>query len=120
MQRNWILKVSTIGLVSGLLIGTVVQGQAEPKAKSGDVMPGKTLFVSYCTGCHGLQGGGDGYRFLRGPDAANLTSPSTRKKSDADLLKTIHEGKTNMPPWEARLSEKESRDVLAYVRTLAK
>jgi mono/diheme cytochrome c family protein len=25
-----------------------------------------------------------------------------------------------MPPWKTRLSEKESRDVLAYVRTLAK
>ena len=120
MKKSWLRSVLTIGLVSGLLIGTVAQGQAEPKAKSGGVTRGKTLFVSYCTGCHGPQGGGDGYRFLRGPDAANLTSPSTRKKSDADLLKTIHEGKPNMPPWEARLSEKESRDVLAYVRTLAK
>ena len=120
MKRSWILRVSMVGLVSGLLFGTVAQGQAESKAKSGDVTRGKTLFVSYCTGCHGPQGGGDGYRFLRGPDAANLTSPSTRKKSDADLLKTLHDGKPNMPPWEGRLSEKESRDVLAYVRTLAK
>jgi hypothetical protein len=49
-----------------------------------------------------------------------LTSPSTKKKSDADLLKTIHGGKPNMPPWNVRPLEKESRDVLAYVRTLAK
>jgi mono/diheme cytochrome c family protein len=46
--------------------------------------------------------------------------PSTRKKSDADLFKTIHDGKPNMPPWKVRLSGKESGDVLAYVRTLAK
>ena len=108
------------GCVSGLLFGTVALGQAEPKVRSGDVVGGKTLFVRYCTGCHGPEGGGDGYKFLRGPDPANLTSPSIKKKSDAELLKTIHDGKPNMPPWDTRLSEKESRDVMAYVRTLAK
>ena len=112
--------VSTVGFVSGFLFGTVALGQAEPKAQSGDVARGQALFIRNCTGCHGPQGGGDGYRFLRGPDPANLTSPSTRKKSDADLLKTIHDGKPNMPSWNLRLSEEESRDVLAYVRTLAK
>ena len=120
MKRKWILRMSTVGLVSGLLFGTVAQGQAEPKVQSGDVARGKTLFIKYCTGCHGPEGGGDGYRFLRGPDPANLRSPSIKKKTDALLLKTIHEGKPNMPPWESRLSENESRDVLAYVRTLAK
>ena len=119
MKRSWILTVSTVGFVSGLLFGTVAQGQAEPKAQSGDVALGKTLFVRECAVCHGLQGKGDGYR-LHGLDPANLTSPSTTKKSDADLLKTIHDGKPNMPPWKVHLSEKQSRDVLAYVRTLAK
>ena len=119
MKRSWILRVSTVGLVSGLLFGTVAQGQAEPKAQSGDVARGKTLFARNCASCHGLKGKGDGYRLL-GPDPANLTAPSTRKKSDAGLLKIIHDGKPNMPSWDVRLSEKESRDVLAYVRTLAK
>jgi mono/diheme cytochrome c family protein len=120
MEKSWILGVSTVVLVSGFLFGVAVQGYAEPKAQGGDVARGKTLFVNYCTGCHGPEGGGDRYRFLSGPDPANLTSPSTGTKSDADLLKTIHDGKPNMPPWKVRFSEEESRDVLAYVRTLAK
>lgn len=120
MKRSWMLRVSTVGFVGGLLFWAVAQGQTELTTQSGDVARGKILFVEYCTGCHGPQGGGGGYRFLHGPDPANLTSPSTRKKSDADLLKTIHDGKPNMPSWDLRLSEKESRDVLAYVRTLAK
>ena len=120
MKIGWMRRVSTIVFAGGLLLGTVVQGQAEPKAQSGNVARGKVLFIKYCTGCHGPQGDGEGYRFLRGPDPANLTLPSTRKKSDADLFKTLHAGKPNMPPWKTRLSEKESRDVLAYVRTLAK
>jgi mono/diheme cytochrome c family protein len=119
MKKGWIFKVSTVWFVSGLLYATVAQGQTEPKIQSGDVARGKTLFVKYCTGCHGPQGDGEGYRFLHGPDPANLTSPSTKTKSDADLLKAIHAGKPNMPPWTTRLSENESRDVLVYVRTLA-
>jgi mono/diheme cytochrome c family protein len=106
--------------VGNSLLASTAQADVKPKAQSGDVARGQILFARYCTGCHGPEGGGDGYRFARGPDAANLTSPSTKKKSDAVLLKTIHEGKPNMPPWNTRLSEKESRDVLAYVRTLAK
>jgi len=113
--------IFVIALFAGsILFSCLAHADANPKAQNGDVARGKSLFVRYCTGCHGPEGGGDGYRFARGPDAPNLTSPSIKKKSDADLLKTLHEGKPNMPPWETRLSEKESRDVLAYVRTLAK
>lgn len=119
MKRSWVLRAATVGFASGLLFGAAAQGQAELKTQSGDVARGKTLFVRDCAGCHGLQGKGDGYRIL-GPDPANLTAPSTTKKSDADLLKTIHDGKPNMPAWKVYLSEKQSRDVLAYVRTLAK
>ena len=120
MNENLKYIVLPLLFTGSILLASVTQVDAESKAQSGDVARGKTLFVKYCTGCHGPEGGGDGYRFARGPDAANLTSPLTKKKSDAVLLKTIHEGKPNMPPWNTRLSDKESRDVLAYVRTLAK
>ena len=119
MKMSWILGVATVGFVSGLLFGSVAQGQAESKAKSGDVVRGKILFARNCASCHGPQGKGDGYRLL-GADPANLTLLSTTKKSDAALLKTIHDGKPNMPPWKVHLLEKERRDVLAYVRTLVK
>ena len=120
MKRRWILRLSTVWCVSGVLFAAVALVHAEPKAQSGDVARGKTLFVRHCTGCHGPEGGGDGYKFHSGPDPAKLTSPSIRKKSDDDLFQTIHEGKPNMPPWKTRLSQEESRDILAYVRTLAK
>jgi mono/diheme cytochrome c family protein len=120
MNINLRFIMLTVWLAVTILILCSVQTEAASKANGGDVARGKTLFARYCTGCHGPEGGGDGYRFARGPDAANLSSPSIKKKSDAVLLKTIHEGKPNMPPWNTRLSEKESRDVLAYVRTLAK
>ncbi len=78
--------------------GAPIQSDAAEKTESmtGDLAKGKTLFGKHCAGCHGSQGKGDGYKLL-GPDPANLTSPSTKEKSDADLLTTIHEGKPNMP-----------------------
>jgi len=97
----------------------LTDAHAEADSGKGEISKGKILYVENRAGCHGTEGKGDGYRIL-GPDPANLTSPSTRKKSDSALLKTIHEGKPNMPSWKVRLSEHDSRDVLAYVRTLAK
>ena len=76
------------------------------------------IFVKYCSGCHGPLGRGDGYRML-GSAPADFASLASKQKSDARLLKTIHEGKPNMPAWKFRLSAKDSRDVLAYTRTLS-
>lgn len=119
MRRNLLLMMAISGYASCLLFGTVVQGHAESEILPGDVARGETLFARNCAGCHGRAGGGDGYRLL-GPDPANLTLSSTSKKSDTELLRTIHGGKPNMPAWKGNLSEKQSRDVLAYVRTLGK
>ncbi len=109
--------VVLLAVVSGALSLTHAQGKAD--SGKGEISKGKILYTENCAGCHGSEGKGDGYRIL-GPDPANLTSPSTQKKSDSTLLRTIHEGKPNMPSWKIRLSEQDSRDVLAYVRTLAK
>lgn len=119
MMKVLRLSVVMVGGAIGLFFGTVMPGQAEPQTMNGDAARGKVLFERNCAGCHGSQGGGDGYRLL-GPNPADLTAPSTRKKSDAELLKTIHEGKPNMPAWKVNLTERQIRDVLAYVRTLPK
>jgi mono/diheme cytochrome c family protein len=103
--------------VLGPPIWSGVAGQ--PPLKSGSTARGKDLYVRHCAACHGTEGKGDGYKLL-GADPANFTSPSIKGKSDADLLKTIHEGKRNMPAWKVRLSDQQSRDVLAYIRTLSK
>lgn len=85
---------------------------------SADAWRGRQIFVKYCSGCHGAQGQGDGYPLL-GPDPANLGSPATKERTDEELIRSIHEGKPNMPPWKYRLSPQDSKDVLAYIRSLA-
>ncbi len=119
MSTEWRIGIAAAVCLSGLFSGGIVLGQSAAATLQGDAARGQTLFARNCAGCHGPKGGGDGYRLL-GQDPANLASPSTGKKSDAELLKTIHHGKPNMPAWKGNLSERQSRDVLAYVRTLAK
>lgn len=94
-------------------------GRAEAEAERSRMSKGKTLYIKHCVGCHGTEGKGDGYKLL-GADPANLTSPSTQKQSDSALLRTIHEGRSTMPSWKVRLSERDSRAVLAYIRSLAR
>ena len=83
------------------------------------VVRGKAVFEQRCLPCHGAQGKGDGYPFLK-PPPADLTSVAIRDKPDTMLLSTIRHGhsETAMGAWKVVLNEDESRDVLAYVRTL--
>lgn len=101
------------------LVGVVaLTVYAEKSGRNPDLAKGRMIFNKHCSGCHGTSGQGDGYRIL-GANPADFTSPSTRMKSDASLLKTIHEGKPMMPAWKLRLSQQDSRDVLGYIRKLA-
>jgi mono/diheme cytochrome c family protein len=113
--RKVVLSLVTIALGGPLATATRV----EADAKDGDLSKGKKIFTRHCAGCHGPAGKGDGYLLL-GPEPANLTRPAMKKMSDVALLSTIHDGKPNMPSWKTRLSEEDSRAVLAYIRTLKK
>ena len=96
---------------------------ASTAAPTGDtpVERGRVVFGQRCVPCHGAQGRGDGYPFLK-PPPADLTAFAVRNKTDADLLITIRHGHpdTAMGSWRFALTEKEVWDVLAYVRTLQK
>ena len=98
--------------------------QTGPKrgvADDGNAQAGKGLFEKHCVTCHGPRGKGDGLEIV-GAEVADLSSPATQRKLSTDLLKTIHEGRPErvMPSWKWRLSEQQTKDVLAYVRTLRK
>ena len=113
-------RLADLALMAAFVAVFAMPAQAlDQRSGRHDPAKGKLLFEKHCAGCHGVRGKGDGYKML-GRDPANLASPETGRKSDAELLATIHEGKTNMPAWEYRFDDEESRDVLAYVRTLGK
>src|SRR5256886_9552852 len=49
------------------------------------------------------------------------STPSGQLPTDADLLRSIDEGLggTAMPGWKTRLSDRQRRDVLAYIKTFS-
>lgn len=98
-------------------------GAAKTDEPPGSPERGRPIFERHCVVCHGPQGRGDGPEspFLS-PRPASLISAATSVKSDAELLRTIANGKprTAMPAWKNVLSDEERRDVLAYIRSLVR
>ncbi|MGB5053068.1 MAG: cytochrome c [Nitrospirales bacterium] len=104
----------TVGL---LLVNTSVF------AADGDPAKGKEIFQAKCVTCHGPQGKGDGpLGQLLKPPAKDFTSDESKKKSPAELLDTIQNGRpgTGMVAWSNQLTEPEIQDVLSFVLTLRK
>jgi mono/diheme cytochrome c family protein len=109
-----------------LLILLIVLIVAQPAAAQ-DKAEGKKLYITYCSGCHGGSGKGDG------PAAASLPVKPTNHNDgavmnqlpDKFLFEIISKGgqavgkSPFMPGWGNQLREKQIRDVIAYVRGLA-
>lgn len=92
-------------------------------AAPGDAVKGRAVYEKSCMACHGPQGKGDGPAGkVLVPPAADFTSAASKRKSDADLLRIIENGKppTAMIAWKGVLSAQEIQQVLTYVKSLRK
>lgn len=92
-----------------------------------DQMQGKNLYTSYCAGCHGEDGKGDGPAAMALPvRPANHTDGMVMNQlPDKFLMEIISKGGAAvgkspiMPAWGGQFNEKQLRDIVAYVRSLA-
>jgi len=90
---------------------------------------GERVYRRACAACHGREGRGDGAaaRYLD-PRPRDFTSGRFRSRStrsgpptDDDLYRIVTHGvpRTHMPGSENLLSERQRRDVVAYIKTLS-
>ncbi|MGQ0702725.1 MAG: c-type cytochrome [Gemmatimonadales bacterium] len=98
---------------------------------SAQAPPGKAIYDTWCAGCHGDTGAGDGYAaalmlprprdFTRGVFQVRTTA-SGELPTDSDLRRVVDEGMpgTAMPEWKSRLSEQERADVIGYLKTFSR
>ena len=142
MNRN-MAKIFATGLLgASLAVGFFWAGDAgaqanlEPKPgkyrptkpSAEDIEAGKAVYYRKCVWCHGPDGGGDGpsakrldtkpRNFNQGTFKIRHTA-SGELPTDEDLFLTVTNGLPGsvMPPWGAILSEKERKQVIAFVKT---
>lgn len=86
-----------------------------------DLQEGKRLYDEFCRFCHGEQGKGKAYNQVS-PPPPDLTAPAVQMKSNAELGNIIHDGEPGSPmgAWKWTLSEKDKKNVLLYIRSLAR
>lgn len=113
-----VIRLSIVSLVfaSQLLWLSNARGQGvEAKNRSTQdqaaLGKGETTYRANCAFCHGIDARGE-------KGAPDLTSPRTQRHSDAELSRIILGGRpgTEMPASD--LSKKETREVIAYLRSL--
>lgn len=95
---------------------------AAPADLPEDVTMGKKVYEQHCQKCHGIGGWGDGpqaqWQYL---PPVNFHAPSSRLKSDEQLVAVIEHGVIFSPMHSFRdtLNATEVQDVVAYIRLLS-
>ena len=98
----------------------VVLGLVTP-AWSAEAKAGKATYDKLCVSCHGADGKGNpAMTKVLGEKELNIVTKEASKKKDEELLKVITDGRGKMPASGKGLSKQEQRDLLTYVRSLAK
>ena len=109
-------------ILSFLIVFVFSGGMSDWAKASGKPEEGESVYRTNCENCHGTHGKGDGK--LAGeltPPPADLSSARVQNQQDHEILETILRGRpgTSMPSWKNDLSTKQTRDVLAFIRTFA-
>ena len=82
--------------------------------------PGAVVYrTKMCKACHGDDGSGN-TPAGKTVKAHDLRSEDVQKKSDAELMATVTNGKDKMPSFKSSLSAQQIKDVVGFIRTLKK
>jgi mono/diheme cytochrome c family protein len=79
---------------------------------AGGSVDGAAIFATYCSACHGADGGGG-----RGPQLSD-GHVVDHFANAADEIDVVTNGRGGMPAWKDRLTDEEIAAVVAYTRTL--
>ena len=92
-------------LAGGLIASCAAPAMAQDAAAT---------YKAKCAMCHGADGKGGKM------GTKDFGSPEIQSQSDADLAATITNGKGKMPKYGDKLKENEIKDLVTYIRGLAK
>lgn len=105
---NRTAKVLHLTLFSACLVLLTIQ----PQLAFADAGSGQRVFLSHCAGCHGMRG------ISVVPQAQNFSRAKLLPKPDQELVDIIRSGRNMMPAYLGILNDRETLDVVNYLRTL--
>jgi len=76
-------------------------------------------YKAKCAACHGADGRGD-TPAGKSTKARSFADPEVVKASDDDLAAIIEKGKAKMPGYGKSMKPDEIKDMVAYIRSIAK
>ena len=76
-------------------------------------------YKAKCSACHGADGKGE-TPVGKKMGIKDLASPEVQKMSDAELTAVIADGKNKMPSYKKSLKPEQIKELVAYIRSLAK
>jgi mono/diheme cytochrome c family protein len=88
-----------------------------PNVRADDA--GATLFKKNCVLCHAADGSGSSPSG-KALKAKDLGSSEVQKNTDEQITEILTKGKGKMPAFGAKLKPEDIKQLVAYVRTLAK
>jgi cytochrome c6 len=100
-----------LGAVALVALGTMVV--------SADAQDAAALYKTKCAACHGADAKGE-TAIGKANKMRDLASEDVQKQSDADLTTVITGGKNKMPAYGKSLKPDQVKDLVAYIRSLAK
>ena len=77
------------------------------------------IYKTKCASCHGPDGAGQ-TPAGKAMKVHDLRSAEVQKQTDADLQKSISDGKGKMPAYKTKISVADVASLVAYIRGLAK
>ena len=80
---------------------------------------GEAIYRQRCGGCHGLDGKAQTDIGKR-EAMRDLASPDVQKQTDAELTRTIANGRGRMPAYGLILGDERIKDVVAYIRQMGR
>ena len=117
--------IKLLSIAPALFCGVILSGVPSWAQNQAE---GRKLYASYCATCHGDKGKGDGMAAKSLPaKPTDHTNGAVMNQMTDKFLAGYHfskgggaVGKSSfMPAWGSALDEKQVRDVMAFIRTLA-
>ncbi|HET9916928.1 MAG TPA: cytochrome c [Candidatus Binatia bacterium] len=117
--------MNKVGIFTAVIIGGALLSGVRSWAQ--DPAEGRKLYASYCASCHGDKGKGDGVaaKSLPAKPADHTNGTVMNQLSDKFLTELITKGgsalgkSSFMPSWGGSLNEKQIRDLVVFIRSLA-